>query len=324
MTELLEASALAALSSAILVWLLAKGWFGRLALDSPNERSLHDRPVPRIGGLGLFAAAALIWAILGGGALQGIVILAGVLLLPCLIDDIFNLPALVRFAAQIAVALLFLAISGAPVILWPLLLLVIVWMANLFNFMDGSDGLAGGMAVFGFAGYTFVAALAGAHDIALVAGIIGGAAAGFLIWNFNPAIVFLGDAGSVPLGFLAATVGIAGWQRDVWPPTVPFLLFAPFIIDATITLFRRLLSRENIVKAHRTHLYQRLIGSGLSHRCVALGAYALMFMLVLLALFSRTLGVSAHLILVAALYAFLATGFLLIGRNLPATERKSV
>lgn len=323
MNDLWIASALAAVLSALFVRLLAKGSLSRWAIDQPNERSLHKTPTPRTGGLGLFAAALIAWAAFGHGALSAAVALAGLLLLPSLMDDIAPLSAVTRFAAQAAAALAFLWISGAPVLAWPLLLLAIVWITNLYNFMDGSDGLAGGMAVFGFAGYALLAELAGARDIALVSAIVAAAAAGFLVWNFSPAIIFLGDAGSIPLGFLAAAIGVEGWLRGVWPLSLPPLIFAPFIVDATLTLFSRLLAGENITQAHRTHLYQRLIRSGCGHRNVALGAYALMAALVLMAFLARNLDPVAHLLLALVIGGGMAAAFALIGRGLPAARRKA-
>ncbi len=272
---------LAALSAFVLavviVRLLCSRQFARLVVDVPNDRSLHTVPTPRTGGIGLMLAAAIVWLAFGGGALPMIAGLAGLLALVFLIDDVRGLPVLPRFGAQFLAAIAFVGTSGPyPVLLAPLLVLGIVWACNLYNFMDGSNGFAGGMALFGFASYAIAAHAGGAGDIALTAAIVAGAAAGFLMWNFDPARIFLGDAGSIPLGFLAAAIGIAGWRRGVWPFWLPPLLFAPFIIDSTVTLFQRAQRREKLWHAHRSHYYQRLVQSGWSHRRLALSAYALM------------------------------------------------
>jgi UDP-N-acetylmuramyl pentapeptide phosphotransferase/UDP-N-acetylglucosamine-1-phosphate transferase len=97
-----------------------------------------------------------------------------------------------------------------------------------------------------------------------------------LLFNFDPARIFMGDVGSIPLGFLAASLGLVGIQREVWPLWFPVLVFAPFIVDATVTLLRRAWRREKIWQAHREHYYQRLVQSGWSHRKLALHEYALM------------------------------------------------
>ena len=254
-------------------------WGDRLAdlvLDIPNDRSLHERPTPRTGGLGLMSAAALTLLVLGARPLA-IVLPALLLAALFFLDDVRGLSVATRFAAQFVAAIWFLAATGPyPWLLWPLLVLGIVWSINLYNFMDGSNGLAGGMALIGFSAYAIAAASAGAGDLALLSAVVAGAAAGFLVWNFDPARIFLGDAGSIPLGFLAASIGVLGWQRGLWPFWFPALVFATFIVDSGLTLAKRLIHRENPFEAHRSHYYQRLIRMGWSHRQLALNAYMLM------------------------------------------------
>lgn len=265
-------------------------WSDRLAglvLDIPNDRSLHSRPVPRTGGVGLMCAAAVTLLVLSGGPKSIIVpavLLAGVFL----IDDVRGLAVLPRFVAQFAAAIAFLATTG-PYTVWllPLLVLGIVWSINLYNFMDGSNGLAGGMTVIGFATYAIAAAAADDHELALLSAVVAGAGAGFLVWNFDPARIFLGDAGSIPLGFMAASIGILGWDRGLWPFWFPALVFSAFIVDSGLTLAKRIIHRENPFQAHRSHYYQRLIRMGWSHRRLALSAYALMLATALSALWLR-------------------------------------
>ena len=252
-------------------------------LDHPNERSLHVRPTPRTGGVGVMAGvvAGSLLVMAGGGvgrpvwaAVAGALLLAGLGLL----DDRRNVSARARLLAQALVAGGFLALAG-PASGWMtgvLFFLGLVWMANLYNFMDGSDGLAGGMAVFGFAAFAVAAALAGQSALSLVCAGIAAAAAGFLCFNFHPARIFMGDAGSVPLGFLAGALGLAGHDAGVWPLWFPLLVFSPFIVDATATLLRRAHRREKVWQAHRTHYYQRMVQMGPGHRGTALRAYGLM------------------------------------------------
>src|SRR5690606_10611586 len=139
----------------------------------------------------------------------------------------------------------------------------------LYNFMDGSDGLAGGMAVIGFGAGGAAAWLAG--DAALPPGhlCVAAAAAASLVFNRPPPRTFLGGAGSVPLAFLAAALGSFGWRAGCWPAWFPVLVFAPFVIDATLTLARRIARRERIWQAHRDHYYQRLVRMGWGHRRTA-------------------------------------------------------
>lgn len=259
------------------VWALASPRLAGLVLDVPNERSLHSRPVPRTGGIGLMLSAAIVWLLLGGGGLWTIAALAGALAAVFLIDDVGGLPVRVRFAVQALAAGLFVHATGPySAILAVLLIFGIVWSTNLYNFMDGANGMAGGMALFGFGTYALGAWIGGADDIALLSAIIAGAAAGFLVWNFDPARIFLGDAGSIPLGFLAAALGVTGWSRAAWPFWFPLLVFSPFVADACATLAKRAMRDEKLSQAHRSHYYQRLVRMGWSHRRLSLAEYTLM------------------------------------------------
>ena len=244
-------------------------------LDRPNARSLHDNPTPRSGGLGIMIGVAAGWG-LGGVPLPAIMGAAFALALISLADDVRHLPIAVRFGAHLLAAAFVVAACGFPVAWWLPGILAIGWMTNLYNFMDGSDGLAGGMALFGFSTYAVAAGMGGAGDLLLVSACLAAAAGAFLLFNFAPARIFMGDVGSVPLGFLAATLGLAGWQRGVWPAWFPWLTFSPFVVDATVTLVRRALRGERVWQAHREHYYQRMVRSGLGHAGTAWRWYAVM------------------------------------------------
>jgi UDP-N-acetylmuramyl pentapeptide phosphotransferase/UDP-N-acetylglucosamine-1-phosphate transferase len=131
--------------------------------------------------------------------------------------------------------------------------------------MDGSDGLAAAMSVIGFGTYAWAAAIAGAPD-ALVSLAIAAATLPFLARNFPPARIFLGDVGAVPLGFMAAVLGLEGIGSGYWPWWFPPLVFLPFIADATATLARRLATGANVLRAHRDHYYQRMVRLGVGHQ----------------------------------------------------------
>lgn len=156
----------------------------------------------------------------------------------------------------------------------PLTWLFVVWMINLYNFMDGMDGFAGGMAVCGF---LTLAGLGRADaGFALFCVIVATASAGFLVHNFPPARLFLGDTGSTTLGFLAAACSLWGSRAGLFPLWVALLVFSPFIVDATVTLLHRLWRGEKVWEAHRSHCYQRLVLLGWGHRRTVLVEYALM------------------------------------------------
>jgi UDP-N-acetylmuramyl pentapeptide phosphotransferase/UDP-N-acetylglucosamine-1-phosphate transferase len=235
------------------------------------------------------------------GAALGI---AGALALVSLADDIFTLPTLLRLAAHLAAAAVVLGLErGVADPVQIALLLAIAWYANLYNFMDGADGLAGGMAVFGFGAYAWAAQQSGHAPMLAVSASIAAASGAFLLLNFHPARLFMGDSGSVPLGFLAGALGVLGWREGVWPLWFPLLVFAPFVCDATLTLLKRLLRRERVWQAHKEHYYQRLVRLGFGHRGTAWIEYAAMAACASLALFARKAetGAQAGVLCAAAL-----------------------
>lgn len=285
----------AACACAVILWALLKtGMAWRLATDVPNDRSLHVTPTPRVGGWGIVPvviAATLLLAPSLWCAALGTAFLAAV----SQIDDRRGLSARVRFSAHLLAVGALVALFPAAAPWWALAILafLMVWLVNLYNFMDGADGLAGGMALFGFAGYA-AGALLSDHPLpalAWSATAVSGSALGFLLFNFHPARIFLGDAGSISLGFLAGALGYWGWRGAVWPVWFPILVFAPFIADASITLARRLLRGEKFWRAHREHYYQRMVRSGVGHAKTALVWYVLMTAGIILAVYA--LGSSA-------------------------------
>ncbi len=281
----------ALLAPALVSWaaiavLLRTPWSTRLA-DHPNERSLHAVPTPRVGGLAI-VASTLPFAFLQSTRPFALTLGCALgLALASLADDLRSLPVAVRLGAHAAAASVWVAAMGS----WPgagdpwagfswaaaaVLVVAMVWATNAFNFMDGADGLAGGMAVVGFATYAIAAASAGQAGLALVSSVLASASAGFLAHNFPPARAFLGDAGSIPLGFLAAALGMHGAHSGAWSLAFPLLVFSPFAVDATATLLRRIARGEPFWRAHRDHYYQRLALSGWPRRRLAAAACALM------------------------------------------------
>jgi UDP-GlcNAc:undecaprenyl-phosphate/decaprenyl-phosphate GlcNAc-1-phosphate transferase len=246
--------------------------------DIPNERSLHTAPIPRSGGIALIAGIFSGWVLLFQFWAWWIVVPTLGLFILSLVDDVRNLSAKTRLIGHFIAAMIVLAGAGIDW-LWAIpVLLFVVWMTNLYNFMDGSDGLAGGMALFGFSFYGIAGLLNGNEAFAMMNFTIGAAAVGFLYHNFHPARVFMGDAGSIPLGFLAASFGVWGWQLGYWPFWFPLQVFSPFVADATLTLLKRIRHGEKLTQAHRFHYYQRLIQMGWGHRNTAVVEYALMFL----------------------------------------------
>lgn len=256
-------------------------------LDVPNERSLHGRPTPRTGGIAIVAAIVLsaalfawrghsVWPALGlGGAVA-------VIALTSYADDRYGLSVKLRIVVHAVAGSWYVWASwgsNPSTVIWAqeiLAVLFIVWMINLYNFMDGMDGFAGGMGVFGFGALAILGLAAGSQAFFVLSLICAAAAAGFLIFNFPPARIFMGDVGSTVLGFLAGAFMLWGLAEDILTLPIALLVFSVFIVDASVTLLRRLLRRENIAQAHRSHYYQRAVQLGFSHRQVVLVEYGLM------------------------------------------------
>ena len=259
-----------ALAAAAAVIALLRHHARLLPHSTPNARTLHQGDVPRAGGIAILAGA-LSGVLVAPPALPGpwgawLAAMAAVAAVS-FADDVRGVPVLLRLAVQGVAALI---VAGQLVALpaTPLAALAIAiaaaWGANLFNFMDGSDGLAASMAVIGFGSYAIAAAFAGAPWGAYAA--IAAAVVPFLAVNRPPAAMFMGDVGAVTLGFAAAALGAAGSVRGDWPAWFPVLVFMPFVADATITLLLRALRAEPVWRAHRSHFYQRLNTLGAGHR----------------------------------------------------------
>ncbi len=302
--------------------------FSGQALDHPNERSLHQRPVPRTGGIGVAAGIAVGALSVSPGEWWPLWVGAAVLVAVSFVDDLVGLPVVSRLVVHLLAAG---GLVGGLLVEdlgwgWAIVAMITVaWMVNLYNFMDGMDGLAGGMALFGF-GFLAVAAWgAGDHSLMLVSLSVAASAGAFLWFNFHPARIFLGDAGSTVLGFLAAGLGLTGWKNGTWSLGVPLLVFSPFIVDASVTLARRLLRREKVWQAHRSHFYQRLVLAGWGHRKTASVEYGLMILCGLSALGCQsTSGPLCFVIIGAVAVMYLAAAWLVTMVEHKAARRGAV
>ncbi len=262
-------AAAAVLAAAVTAALLR--WKSRLPVAVRNERTLHAVPIPRVGGLALWAG--FVPVALGAPATPAMAastwgVPFALLVAVSLRDDIRAVAIAPRLAVHAVAAAWFataaLGASTGTIVPLAVTALVVAWSVNLYNFMDGSDGLAAAMAVVGFAAYGAVLwhdGLPATLPLALAA-----AALPVLAVNVPPARLFLGDVGAVPLGFLAAALGVAGVVDGAWEPWFPPLVFLPFVADATVTLARRVLAGERFWQAHKSHYYQRLHVMGAGHR----------------------------------------------------------
>lgn len=254
-------------------------------LDVPNHRSSHSVPTPRGGGLSFvctFLGALIclyiigiipeevLFALLGGG---GLIAAIGWL------DDNRGLTPAVRLFCQVVAAIWGVAWlggyqsmtvgTGTLSLSWVggiLAVLGTVWMINLYNFMDGVDGMAGTEAVTVSAIAGILLFFTGNGELAMVCMTLAFSVVGFLVWNWPPASIFMGDVGSGFLGFVFACLAIASENSGALPLIVWIMLLGVFVIDATVTLVRRLINGEKLYEAHRTHVYQLAVQAGFSHK----------------------------------------------------------
>jgi Fuc2NAc and GlcNAc transferase len=292
-------SVVAFVLGAALTGLVRRVALARNIIDVPNERSSHSVPTPRGGGLSIvlatLLAAAYAWgsgacdgplfyALLGGGIAVAAVGFA---------DDHRPVPARVRFSVHIlAAAWAVYWLGGLPSLHWGgrlhdlgaagylLGIVGVVWTLNLFNFMDGIDGIAASEA--SFVGWGAVACLAwsGApvDGVLLIALALAASSAGFAVWNWPPARIFMGDVGSGFVGFVIAVLALAHARIDPVAPFIWAILGALFIADSGVTLVRRFARGERPYEAHRTHAYQNLSRRWGAHRPVTLAYVAANFL----------------------------------------------
>lgn len=275
-----------AIATAIATRLVLAGLRRRAILDHPNERSSHAQPTPRGGGIAVVAVLLPSWIAIQLQAPLGEpghwLAIGGILALAVLswLDDLFGLSPGLRIVCHgVAVAVVLAALPAERLIFQGLLPpladriatgILWLWFINLFNFMDGIDGISGVEALSIALGLSLIAALHG--NLATGAGILlamtlAGSVLGFLVWNWHPARLFLGDVGSVPLGFALGWLLILAALAGHWAAALILPLY--YVADATITLIRRAARGEKIWRAHREHFYQQAAARGQDHAAIA-------------------------------------------------------
>ncbi|MFB3892650.1 MAG: glycosyltransferase family 4 protein [Phycisphaerae bacterium] len=264
-------------------------------MDKPGRRSSHSMPVPRTGGIAIIAGAMVAMALFGKPNMPLLAAAAfGTLVAAIsLIDDIFTVPSLIRLVVHLLVAGTVIGLVGLepqdlglPYLsmnmnAWTgaiLAVLFTVGFVNFFNFMDGINGIAAFQGILGAGMIGVLLMWGGADNSVLVAAAMAGGCLGFLPHNFPKARMFMGDVGSTTLGFCLSMLTLVGGCRSELPWVAYILPLGVFIYDATFTLIKRIIRRENFLQAHREHHYQLLIRSGWSHTKVALLQAALMAM----------------------------------------------
>jgi len=286
LTHLGFGAALCALS-AFLTWVLMK----RVRIiDIPNERSSHTNPTPRSGGIAIvatfFVGLIALWALgddplLSQSYFWAFCASAFLIAVVSIVDDLSGMSFRAKLMLQIGCAITVMALGvvvdqvslpGVGVwhlgwLAYPLTLVWIVGLTNAFNFMDGIDGISGGAAVLAAGFFAAITFMNGSSFLYLVSLVIVASSLGFLLWNWQPAKIFMGDSGSQFLGFVLAVLAVMAGRFDASHVSyfVMPMLFFHYIWDTTYTLIRRLRAGERVTEAHRSHLYQLMNRLGLSH-----------------------------------------------------------
>jgi UDP-N-acetylmuramyl pentapeptide phosphotransferase/UDP-N-acetylglucosamine-1-phosphate transferase len=315
-------------------------------VDLPSSRKVHGKPMVRLGGVAIcLGAMAALAMVIGLGVLPAIadpngrsvlvVVMGGLgFFLIGLADDLVNLAALPRLLAQLAVSALVwqagvrievITLPGLEAITlgWfslPLTLLWLTGVVNAINWIDGLDGLAAGVGAIAAAASALICLQTGQIASALVMVALLGSLLGFLVFNFNPAQIFMGDGGSYLIGFLLAGVGITGLVKTATATAIflPVLVLAVPLLDMSAVILGRLLRRQSPFLADKSHLHHRLLGIGLPHRLTVLTIYALTWWVGSLALVFVGLPSSLLLLATALLgLAWIGWKFLQVVANSP-------
>jgi Fuc2NAc and GlcNAc transferase len=263
--------------------------------DLPTQRSLHNVPTPRGGGLAIVLTCLIVvpsyfffskisWPSFSLLSL----IFASLIAWVGWIDDKVSLNFKIRLLIQLALAGILCTLLFQNEVITPLAsLFLLVWMTNLYNFMDGIDGIAGAQATFVSFSILLFSLFARQFQFAPMLVVVAGASLGFLFFNWQPAKIFMGDVGSTFLGFFLGAISLLLFKLEVLSIPTLLILWATFFGDATFTLLRRLFSGVNVTAAHRDHAYQHAVMRGFSHRKVVLIEVAINFLWLLpLAIFS--------------------------------------
>ena len=248
------------------------------ALDEPNERKVHKKPMPRLGGLGIFSGFLLGYMLFCSQTPQMISILIGsfILIIVGMIDDINPIKPLSKFIGQLVAAIIVFCYGNVimqdisayglylnfGIFAKPVTIIFILGIINCLNLIDGLDGLAGGIATIFFITISIIISIMGIYNglDASLSLIMIGATLGFLIYNFHPAKIFMGDSGSMFLGYIIAVISLLGFKNvTVTSFLVPVLILAIPILDTFFAIIRRLLKKESFAKADKEHFHHQIL-----------------------------------------------------------------
>lgn len=296
------------------------------ALDIPDKRKVHKTPMPRLGGLAIYFGFLFGYMLFGepSSIMNSILIGSFIIVLTGVVDDIKPLKASVKFAGQIIASLIVVFYGGIlmhnvnafgidlqfGILAYPITIFFILGCINCLNLIDGLDGLAGGIASIYFLTIGIIAVMQGKFGLdSTLTFVMLGSTLGFLLYNFNPAVIFMGDSGSMFLGFIISIIALLGFKNVTMTSLViPFLVLAIPILDTLFAILRRLLKGEKISTPDKFHIHHQLLKRNFSQKATVLIIY---FVDILFALASivyflkdRTLGYIIYGILLVIVILF--------------------
>jgi len=298
------------------------------ALDAPSARKIHSQPTPRLGGIAIYFGVIIpsLLLISSEGPMRGILVGASLITLVGVLDDVRGMRPFVKFGLQFVVAgilvlygvrLETITLPGVGIVVlgWvgvPFSLIWVVAIMNIVNFIDGMDGLAAGVCAISAVTFSVIAISLGRIDVGVLAAITAGATTGFLRHNFYPASIFMGDSGSMLLGFLLAAITLQGFLKGVAAVAlvIPLLVLGIPIFDTGFAILRRIKNRQPIYIADRGHLHHRFANLGYSQRQTVIILYSWSALMSVVALSMRfapvwlTAVAAGVAVVVAALLAY--------------------
>ncbi|WP_409252035.1 glycosyltransferase family 4 protein [Bacillus sp. SCS-153A] len=262
--------------------------------DKPNHRKVHEKVMPRMGGLAIFIGVMVGYFVsdLHNEKVTAITVGAILIIILGILDDKFELSAKIKFSGQLLIAVMIVS-TGLTIdfitipfvvekfqlgwMAYPITILWIVGITNAINLIDGLDGLAAGVSSIGIATIAIMAGLAGKDLILLISVIILGSTLGFLFYNFHPAKIFMGDTGALFLGYSISILSLLGLYKSVtlFSIIIPIIILGVPIFDTTFAIIRRVINKQPISAPDKSHLHHRILAMGLSHRNTVLVIYAL-------------------------------------------------
>ncbi|CDG31373.1 UDP-N-acetylglucosamine:undecaprenyl-P N-acetylglucosaminyl-1-P transferase [Bacillus velezensis UCMB5033] len=295
------------------------------AVDQPSNRKVHDKIMPRMGGLAIFigvAAGVLAAGIYNETKMTAITVGAFIIVILGILDDKYQLSAKVKFFVQLAVAIMIVSTGlkmdffSVPFlterlelgwVAYPLTVLWIVGITNAMNLIDGLDGLAAGLSVIGLSTIAVMALSGGKILILSLSLVVIGSTLGFLFYNFHPAKIFMGDTGSLFLGYVISVLSLLGLYKSVtlFSIIIPIIILGVPIFDTTFAVIRRILNKQPISAPDKSHIHHRLMAFGLSHRTAVIIIYLIGFIFSVSAILLKSATIWLSLFIIFVLIVFM-------------------